>query len=218
MKIRYLGHAAFLITTADGVRIIADPYESGGYGGAIGYGPITEEADVVTVSHEHGDHNYVIGVPGHPEVIRGPGWHLGKEVPIRGVAAHHDASGGSERGEVTIFVFDIEGMKVCHLGDLGHMLSDKQAAEVGKVDILMVPVGGNYTIDARVATDVCGKLAPKVIIPMHYKNDKCSFPPSGADDFVQGKAGVKRPDASEVEFKKGKLPATTQIIVLKPAL
>jgi len=110
-------------------------------------------------------------------------------------------------------------MRVCHLGDLGHKLSDNEVAAVGNVDILLAPVGGNYTIDAKVATEICGKLSPKVIIPMHYRNDKCSgFPVAGVDDFLQGKEGVSKLDATEVEFKKGELPATTQILVLKPAL
>ena len=87
------------------------------------------------------------------------------------------------------------------------------------VDVLLIPVGGNYTIDAKVATEVCRQLAPKVIIPMHFRNDRCSnFPVSGVDDFLQGKTGVSRLDASEVEFKPGELPATTQVIVLPPAL
>ncbi len=218
MKIRYLGHATFLITTADGVRIITDPYEPGGYGGAIGYGPITEEADVVTISHEHGDHNYLAGVPGHPEIIRGPGWHLGKEVPIHGVAAHHDASGGQERGEVTIFVFDVDGVKVCHLGDLGHVLNHDQVRQIDAVDVLLLPVGGMATVDAATAAEVANQLGAPVIIPMHYKTEKLGFPFAPRDDFLRGKSNVKLLGHSEVEITRQSLPEAPEIWVLEPAL
>jgi len=109
-------------------------------------------------------------------------------------------------------------MRVCHLGDLGHPLDNRQVADLGKVDILLIPVGGGPTIGPDVATEVYHRLAPKVVIPMHYKTDKCGFPQWGADDFVKGKDGVTRLNNSEVEFKSGELPAITQIIVLEPAL
>ena len=215
MKVKWLGQAAFLITSDAGIRIITDPYAPNE---RLTYDEIKESADIVTVSHEHGDHNNVAAVRGNPEVVREAVSVEIKGIKLNGIPTYHDNAGGSERGNNTVFCFEVDGVRVCHLGDLGHQLSDKQVAEIGKVDILLVPVGGNFTIDAKVATDVCGKLAPRVIIPMHYKNDKCGFPIGGVDDFLCGKAGVSRLDASEVEFKQGVLPATTQIIVLKPAL
>ncbi len=240
MKIKWLGHASFLITSDAGTKVITDPYTAGG---PLNYGEIKESADIVAVSHDHFDHNNVAAVGGNPEVVNKAGvtWILpdifntssvrssmpesDKEkneigyMRFEGIATHHDDAGGSQRGSNIIFCFEVDGIRVCHLGDLGHPLSDKEVAELGKVDILLTPVGGNYTIDAKVATEVCSKLAPKVIIPMHYQNERCpSFPVSGVDEFLQGKAGVSRLDASEVEFKQGELPATTQIIVLKPAL
>ena len=214
MKVKWLGHASFLITSDDGTRIITDPYTPGG---PLEYGEIKESADIVTVSHDHFDHNNVAAVGGSPEVVKGTAEVKG--IKFGGTPTYHDESGGKERGNNTIFCFEVDGIRVCHLGDLGHPLSDKEVAEVGKVDVVLAPVGGNYTIDAKVATEVCGKLAPRVIIPMHFRNDRCSnFPVSGVDGFLQGKAGVSRPDSSEVEFKSGELPATTQIIVLPPAL
>jgi L-ascorbate metabolism protein UlaG (beta-lactamase superfamily) len=125
---------------------------------------------------------------------------------------------GKSRGKNTVFYFEVDGIRVCHLGDLGHQLSAQQVAELGKVDILLIPVGGYYTIDAKVAGQLCDRLKPKVIIPMHFKNDKCAYPIAGVDEFLKGKKGVSRLDASEVEFKQGELPATTQIMVLKSAL
>ncbi|GAI85674.1 unnamed protein product, partial [marine sediment metagenome] len=127
-------------------------------------------------------------------------------------------AGGKSRGNNTILCFEVDGVRVCHLGDLGHPLNDKQVAELGSVDILLIPVGGFFTIDAKVASRLCDRLKPKVIIPMHFKNDRCAFPLAGVDEFLHGKEGVSRPDTSEVEFKQGELPTITKTIVLKPAL
>lgn len=216
MKIKWLGHASFLITSDAGIRIITDPYMSDE---RLTYDEIKESADIVTVSHEHGDHNNAATVRGNPKVVKGAATVEIKGMRFNAIPTYHDEAGGQQRGKNTIFCFEVDGIRVCHLGDLGHRLSDKQIGELGKIDILLIPVGGNYTIDAKVATEVGKKLAPKVIIPMHYQNEKCSkFPVARVDDFLQGKEGVSRVDASEVEFKQGELPTRTQIIVLKPAL
>ncbi|MCK4368787.1 MAG: MBL fold metallo-hydrolase [Dehalococcoidales bacterium] len=215
MKIKYLGHAAFVITSDAGVKIITDPYETGP---GLTYGEITESAGVVTVSHDHLDHCNVAAVRGNPEVVRRTGRSTAKGAEFRGIATYHDEAKGRLRGNNIIFCFEVDGIRVCHLGDLGHLLDDKQLAEIGSVDILLIPVGGFFTIDARAATQVCDQLKPKVIIPMHYRTEK-SFPDiAGVDEFIKGKNNVTRQDSSEVEFKAGKLPATGQIIVLKPAL
>ena len=214
MKIKWLGQAAFLITSDAGIRIITDPYAPNE---RLTYDEIKESADIVTVSHEHGDHNNVAAVKGNPEVIRGTAKIKGIEFKV--ISTYHDDAEGESRGKNTIFCFEVDGVKVCHLGDLGHPLNDKQTAEIGSVDMLLVPVGGNYTIGAKVASQVCARLKPKVILPMHYSNERCpNFPVAGVDEFLQGKEGVSRLDTSEVEFKQGELPATTKTVVLKPAL
>lgn len=213
MKIKWLGHASFVIISDAGTKIITDPYVTGG---GIGYGEITESADIVTVTHDHSDHNNVAAVKGKPEVVRGSTRIKGIE--FKGIPSYHDEAGGSARGKNTMFCFEVDGMRVGYLGDLGHQLSDKQVAELGRIDILLIPVGGYYTIDAKVATQVCNQLNPRVIIPMHFKTDKCAYPIVGVDEFLKGKEGVTRLDASEVPFKREELPTTTQIIVLKPEL
>ncbi len=215
MKVKWLGHASFLITSEDGTKVITDPYV---VGGGLNYGEIKESADIVTVSHEHGDHNNAAAVGGNPKIVKDTAAKTIKGIKFNGIPTYHDETKGKERGTNTVFCFEVDGIRVCHLGDQGHPLGDKEVAELGKVDILLVPVGGSYTINAKVATEICSKLAPKVIIPMHYKNDRCSYPISGVDEFLKGKTGVNRLNASEAEFKRGKLPATTQIMVLKPAL
>lgn len=214
MKIKWLGHATFLITSDDGTKIVTDPYTTTQN---FKYGEINEAADIVTVSHEHSDHNNVAAVKGNPRVVRGS--QEVKGIKFKGVATYHDTSQGSQRGKNTIFCFEVDGLRICHLGDLGHKLGGKEVAETGKVDILLIPVGGFYTIDAGVATEVCQQLSPKVIIPMHYKTERIpEFPIAGVDDFLQGKTGVSQLNTSEVEFSRDKLPATTQIIVLQSAL
>jgi L-ascorbate metabolism protein UlaG (beta-lactamase superfamily) len=215
MKIRYLGHAAFLITSDKGIRIIADPYKTGP---GLTYGEINESADIVTVSHEHGDHSNAAGVRGNPEVVKKAGRSAVKGIEFNGIASYHDEAKGRMRGNNIIFCFGVDGIRVCHLGDLGHLLDAGQVKEVGSVDILLIPVGGYYTIDANVATQVCNQLKPKIVLPMHYKTEKGIPGISGVDEFVKGKNNVSRQDSSEVEFKAGKLPSASQIMVLKPAL
>ncbi len=168
------------------------------------------------MSHDHFDHNNVASVKGKPEVVRGTAEVKG--IKFRGISTYHDESQGEKRGKNTVFCFELDGLKICHLGDLGHPLADKQVSEIGEVDILLVPVGGFFTIDAPVASQVCSRLKPKAIIPMHFKTDRCHLPIASVDEFLKGKTDVIRPDSSEVEFKRGELPANTRITVLKPAL
>jgi L-ascorbate metabolism protein UlaG (beta-lactamase superfamily) len=213
MKIKYLAHAAFLITSANGTRLVTDPYETSG---GLKHGAISETADIVTVSHEHGDHNNTAAVKGNPRVVREST--EAKGIKIRAVPTAHDEKGGSQRGKNNIYCFEVDGINVCHAGDLGHELTADQVKAIGKVDVLMVPVGGFFTIDARVATKVCDQLKPKVIIPMHFKTEKLDFPITGVEDFLKGKSNVTRSAESEIELKAGQLPAENRIIVLKQSL
>ncbi len=214
MKIKWLGHAAFLITSDSGIKIITDPYITNE---SIKYSDINESADIVTASHEHFDHNNTAAVKGNPEIISGPVSGPVKGIEFSSVATYHDDSGGKEKGGNFMYCFEVDGIRVCHAGDLGHDLSEAQAAQAGKVDVLIVPVGGFYTIDAATATRVAAMLAPKVIIPMHFKNDRLDFPISGVDEFLKGKDNVTILDGCELELKQAELPESTQIMVLQPA-
>lgn len=215
MKVKYLGHSAFLITSEKGLKIITDPYKTSP---SLTYGEIKESADIVTISHEHFDHFNPAAVRGNPQVVKGAGRIVVKGIEFNGIASYHDEAKGRMRGNNIIFCFGVDGIRVCHLGDLGHLLDAGQVKEVGSVDILLIPVGGYYTIDANVATQVCNQLKPKIVLPMHYKTEKGIPGISGVDEFVKGKNNVSRQDSSEVEFKAGKLPSASQIMVLKPAL
>ena len=215
MKIKWLGHASFMIVSDSGTTIITDPYLPGGN---LDYGEIRESADVVTVSHDHSDHNNVAAVLDNPKVVNGIVATDVKGIKLKGIPCYHDDAQGKQRGKNIIFCFEVDGIRICHLGDLGHQLTDKEVAEIGKVDILLIPVGGFYTIDVRGASQVCDKLKPKVIIPMHFKNNKCAYPIADVDEFLRDKREVERLNTSEAEFKLGELQNSTQIIVLKPAL
>ncbi|PIP13583.1 MAG: MBL fold metallo-hydrolase [bacterium (Candidatus Stahlbacteria) CG08_land_8_20_14_0_20_40_26] len=214
MLIKYLGHAAFLIRNVEGIRIITDPYSPTQ---GIHYKPIDENADIVTVSHEHWDHNAVDLVGGNPVVIRKEGERSVRGITITGIPTFHDKEGGKERGENTVFVFDIDGLRLCHLGDLGHKLNKEQISLIGRVDICLIPVGGYFTIDVKEAKEVIESLNPKVVIPMHFKTSSLDFPIAGVEDFLKGTERVKRLGSSEYEIEKDKSPLEREVIVLKPA-
>jgi len=215
MTIKFLGHASFLIISEDGVRIITDPYEPEGYSGALRYGPITDEADIVTVSHDHADHNYVAGVPGNPVVVTESADVSG--ISFRVIDSYHDDARGAERGPNRIFCFAVDGIRVCHLGDLGHSLSAEQRAAIGEMDVALIPVGGHFTIDAQSATQVIDQLQPAVAIPMHYKTPKVDFPIGPVDEFLADKQNVERAGTSQVTICADELGEAPQIIVLEAA-
>lgn len=215
MKIKWLGHASFLITSDSGVRVITDPYSRGG---GIDYGPIQEAAEVVTVSHKHQDHNNVGAVKGKPIVVDAPGARNVNGIEFHGVPSYHDGAKGAQRGPNIIFCFTVDGVRVCHLGDLGHELEAAKVREIGAVDVLLVPVGGFYTIDCLQACGVCEVLKPKVVIPMHVKTAKCDYPIAGVEDFLRGRKNVNRVAASETEIRKDALPSEMETVVLQHAL
>jgi L-ascorbate metabolism protein UlaG (beta-lactamase superfamily) len=218
MKIKWYGHSAFLITSDQGVKIMIDPYEPGAFGGQLSYGKIKDQVDIVLTSHDHADHNYTKDLPGTPQIVKGSGPKTAKGISMKGISTYHDPSQGSERGANTIFTLKIDNLQLCHLGDLGHLLSDKELAEIGPVDILLIPVGGFFTIDPKEATLVAEQIKPKILIPMHFKTAKCGFPIAPVEDFLKGKTNTKRPKASEATFDKATLPQQMEIVVLEHAL
>ena len=213
--IKYEGHACFLITTDGGVRIMTDPYEAGGFGGAITYGPITDDADVVLVTHEHGDHNFVQGVPGHPVALRESGSAAGLD--FRAVAALHGRPDGQDRGGNLLFRWEAEGLRFCHLGDLGFPLDATQVAALAPVDMVFVPVGGKFTLDAAGAHQVAAQLQARVAIPMHYATGRTGFPLAPVDDFLREARHVLRVGGSEWSVSASDLPEAGTVVVLEPA-
>lgn len=218
MKIEYLGHASFLLTTSAGTRIVTDPFDPAAYPDGLKYRAFDGAADIVTVSHEHGDHSGVATIKGSPIIIKGDGKFRAAEVDFLGVATFHDDDRGSKRGRNTVFVISADELTVAHLGDLGHVLTSDQAAEIGAVDVVLLPIGGYYTIDAAQAARVADQVSAQIVIPMHYSNEKCTFPIAGVEEFIGGKANVAREGVSAIEVTRQTVPAEQQIIVLEPSL
>ncbi|MEO0091221.1 MAG: MBL fold metallo-hydrolase [candidate division WOR-3 bacterium] len=217
MKITFLGHASFLITTNKGVKIITDPYKSGCFNNALRYNPIKEMADIVLISHDHDDHNCVSEVLGEPKIIKGEGTWQEKDIKFNSVNVYHDTQKGSARGKNTIFLIEADDLRIAHLGDLGHLLSKTDYDKLGKIDILLIPVGGFFTIDSKVATEIMNQINPKITIPMHYKTPLLDFPIVSVDEFIKDKKNVKKFDKSEAIVSKETLPLTPEIWVLKMA-
>ena len=164
MEIKYLGHSSFL-AKGKNAKVVFDPFDPL----MVGLPFKKIEAEVVCVSHPHHDHDFTGVVEGNPYVVRGPGKYEIKGVKISGISSFHDDENGSKRGRNTIYVAEIDGIFLCHLGDLGHKLSDKQLSGIEGVDVLFIPVGGFYTIDPKTAVEVIAQIEPKIVVPMHYK-------------------------------------------------
>lgn len=196
VELRYYGHSTFGMTSG-GKTIVIDPFNDD-----IGFPKPAVAPDAVVISHEHFDHNNVGLVQGNPKVIRGlaqegKNWATLDDkvgsVHITGVPTYHDAEAGAARGKNTVTIFEVEGMRVVHLGDLGHLLTDEQVKAIGKVDVLMIPVGGHYTIGPAEADKVIAQLKPRLVIPMHFKTKVNEGWPIGTlDDYLKGKSGAKR--------------------------
>ena len=217
MKVKWLGHACFLITSDSGLKIITDPYEVG-FRDIISYGPVNESPDIVTISHQHGDHNYTADLQGNPEIVQGTGTHQVKGIEFVGIPTYHDKVSGSERGDNTVFCFTVDGVRVCHCGDLGHPPDESTLRSLGRVDVLLIPTGGPAaTLELDEAVALWEKLQPAVVIPMHFRNEKCKFPKYGAEELMKLKPTAVQAGKSEVEFSRGQLPSG-QILILDPAL
>lgn len=217
MRLTWYGHSAFLVEASDGTRIIVDPYRPGAFGKELTYGPINETADAVLASHAHEDHGAVDTIPGHPLTAVHPRGLTVGTVSVAGVPTKHDEAGGQKRGENTVIILEADGLRVAHLGDLGHRLSADERKNIGAVDVLLIPVGGYFTIDADQAADVVNTLQPAVVVPMHFRNRSCSFPIAPVDDFLATQLRVVRAGSSVLDLDSTALPQQTTTYVLEPA-
>jgi L-ascorbate metabolism protein UlaG (beta-lactamase superfamily) len=187
MIVTWLGHSCFFLKSDEGLSLLLDPFHEN----EVGYAMPETRADIVIISHDHPDHNNVDAAGRPAEVIFGPGEYICKDMEILGIKSYHDAQRGKLRGTNTIFCFALDCIRVCHLGDLGHTLSRAQVKAIGAVDLLFLPVGGRYTIDAVGANKVMSQLHPAVTVPMHYQTRALSFELDPVDDFLKGKVPVK---------------------------
>lgn len=213
MDITWLGHASFRIK-GKGASVVTDPFDSG----TVGLKFPQVEADIVTISHNHKDHNSASVVGGGPRVVAGPGEYEVKGVCLFGIHTYHDREQGAQRGDNTVYTILMDGIHLCHLGDLGHKLSEEQLGEIGAVDILFVPVGGVYTIDPPTAAEVTGSIEPRVVIPMHYRTAglaQATFSGlSPVEDFIK-ECGVEPIKLDRYAVTADKLPEERQVVVLE---
>jgi L-ascorbate metabolism protein UlaG (beta-lactamase superfamily) len=221
VTLTWFGQSCFLLETAAGTRVLIDPIPRG-----IGYQlPVGLRANIVTVSHEHADHNNVGLIGGRARVLRGltvdkKGWtridEKVKDVAIRSVGVYHDDKRGTERGLNTVFIFEVAGLRIAHLGDLGHLLDDKQLSAIGSVDVVLVPVGGVFTIDAEQATRVIDQLRPRlVVVPMHYRTPVATISQlAPIDEFLAGKTNVRRLTGNVLPLSAVKSRPAAEIVVM----
>jgi len=208
MEISWLGHSCFRIRGRQ-ATVITDPYPPD-----LGYSLGKPTAHVVTVSHQHLGHSYVQGISGGPRLVTGPGEYEISGVLITGIATFHDRERGKQRGKNTVYLMEVDEVSVCHLGDLGHVLTAEQVEEIGNVDVLLLPVGGVSTINAPVAAEVVRQLEPKAVVPMHYKTEALSWELEPVDRFLK-EIGVKEINSQpKLSFTRSSLPASTQVFLL----
>ena len=217
MKLTYLGHASFLADLPDGRKIIFDPYEPGAFDGKIAYGPYKGKVDILVSTHDHKDHFYVSPDFGNPVIVRDT-MDVG-DIHFEGIKVPHDPEGGKIRGWVTAFKVEYMGLSVVHLGDIGIVPDDELVGKFGDIHILMIPVGGTFTIGPKEAVETVKRLKPYIVIPMHYKTPKVGFDLEPLDSFLNiapwpvEKLGKKSLVAEQVTP-----PAETTVIVMDPVL
>lgn len=197
MRIKWLGHSCFKITSGNGIRIVTDPFDDN-----VGYKLPAVETDIVTISHGHYDHNFIDCVKGNFQVVSKIGSFYIKDIPITGIHTYHDDEQGTKRGSNIVYTFEMDGMRLCHLGDLGHLLTPAQVEMIGKVHVLLIPVGGVFTINSEQALDVVKQINPSIVIPMHYKTAVLKFNLDTADNFASNFERVVRPPSQVLEISK----------------
>lgn len=213
MKITFLGHSSFKIE-ASGVTVVTDPFDSG----KVGLPFPKVEAGLVLSSHDHFDHNAVDAVAGEPFVISGPGEYEVGGIKVRGFETFHDDKEGKERGKNTVYLFQVEDVTLCHLGDLGHVLGENVVEEIGDLDVLFVPVGGVYTINPEEAAKVSAQLEPKYIVPMHYRIKgmaKTFDELQPVSTFLEEMGVEDLEPKKELSVSKKSLPEEPEVVVLE---
>ena len=210
MEITWYGQSCFRLRSR-GLSVVTDPY-----GPSTGLKLPRLTATVVTVSHEHEDHNNVEAVKGSPFVISGPGEYEVDGIFVIGVATWHDDKGGRELGRNTAYLIEFEDLTICHLGDLGHVLSQEQVEQLSNIDVLMVPVGGRSTLTGTRAAEVVGLLEPGIVIPMHYRVPGLKAQIETANRFLKEMA-VENPERIDtLTVTAGSTPEETRVVLLEP--
>lgn len=215
MFISYLGHACFKLQDKigpEGVTVVTDPFDKD-----LGLKVPNFEADIVTVSHKHSDHSNSAALRGNPFVVDAPGEYEIKGVMLQGVESFHDDKNGAERGANIVFRIEIDGVSFAHLGDLGHVLSDEELEQLGVIDVLLIPVGGKYTLDAKRAVEVVNQIEPRIVIPMHYKLPGSKLDIDGSEKFVK-ELGVEPKREEKLKLNKKDLPQEGMDLIILEVL
>ncbi len=210
MDIFWYGQALFKLK-GKSATVVIDPYLPEFTGLKL---PKDLSADIAIKTHNHQDHSNLAAVTGEKIEVAGPGEYEIKGVAITGVGTFHDKKQGEERGKNTIYNIHIEGLNIVHLGDLGHILNDQQVQSLGVADILLIPVGGVYTIDAKDASEIVSELEPKIIIPMHYKLPDLKFNLDPLDNFLKEMGAENSEPVAKLTITKEKIPEEPQVVVL----
>ena len=207
MEISWLGHSCFLLKGKE-KTVVTDPYSPG-----LGYLLGHPEADIVTLSHFHPGHSNTQGVAGSPKEVKSPGEYDIGGVFITGIASFHDDQQGMLRGKNTIYLIEMDGLSLCHLGDLGHSLAPQMAEQLRAIDILFLPVGEVSTISVSAASEIVKQLDPRIVIPMHYKTSVLPRELAEADKFFNKMGGVEARKENTLSVTSSSLPANTQFII-----
>lgn len=211
MKITWLGHSSFLIEDSKGRKVLTDPFDE-----SLGYDTFIGAVDVVTISHHHFDHDYTKNLDlSQTEVLDKVGMFNLCDIPITGLPSFHDEVKGAKRGENIIYVLTIDGYRVCHLGDLGYVLTKEEINSLGNIDVLLLPVGGNYTIDSKEAYELTKILKSHIIIPMHYKTPHLSFPLDGVEHFLTFMKNVRKSDGNSINITGDISDMNNEVLILK---
>jgi len=208
MEISWLGHSCFRIKGRH-ATVITDPYSPDS-----GYSLGKPTAHIITVSHQHPGHSFVEGIGGEPRPVTGPGEYEISGVLIIGIATFHDAEGGKINGRNTIYLMEVDEVAVCHLGDLGHVLTSDQVEQIDNVDVLLLPVGGVSTINAPMAAEVVRQLEPKAVVPMHYQTEALNRELAPVDRFLKEMGLKEVTPQPKLSFTKANLPISTQVFLL----
>lgn len=214
MKIHYYGHAALGLEGDGGMRILLDPYMPGAFDGRMGYGPIPGTWDVVIVSHEHLDHNYIAPSFGKPVVVKGPASVAGLEVAT--FAGRHGTNEGTMEAATSIARFTLDDLTFVHPGDLAEPVDEALIANLKAPDVLFVPVGGRFTFDGEAAARFVNALCPKVAIPIHFKTAAVDLPIAPPDVFLDRFPTYRRFGSGSISLTTGSLPSRTQVWYLPP--
>lgn len=208
MKITYLAHSSFILENSKGTKILTDPFDN-----TVGYKVFEGSVDIVTISHHHFDHDYIEKLKCKNIIDKTGDFNFG-DISITGIPSYHDKVKGAKRGKNIIFIIEMDNYRICHLGDLGYVLSENEISALGNIDVLFIPIGGNFTIDGKEAAKVSSAINPHITIPIHYKTPLLSFELDGLETFLKHIKNCENVGSSFLNLQ-GKLTCSNKVQILE---